>query len=80
MTYGGIVLSMTILQHFAKIQELLAFLALPNQSSRLETTARFLAGEHNSGLLEAFKVRRKNRCFETRFGSTDGDDISNYYD
>jgi hypothetical protein len=32
-----------------------------------------LVGEHKAGLLEVIKWRRKNRCFETCFGSTDGD-------
>jgi hypothetical protein len=59
MTYGGILLSTTILQSFGKIQELLVFLVVPNQSSGLETIVLFLAEEHEAGLLEDFKVRRK---------------------
>jgi hypothetical protein len=69
----------TILQYFPKIQELLAILELPNHFSRLEIITWFLVEKRESGLLEVVRLPRKNWCFKTCFGSTDGDDFQNFY-
>jgi hypothetical protein len=80
LAYGGIRWFMTILPFFPKIQELLAILFLPNQNTRLENIIWFLMGDQVSGLLEVLKLRKKNRCFKTRFGRMDGDNFKNPFD